>query len=283
MEWVYKDGLLCRVDEACLGVHDGAVLYGASLFETLRCYRGHPFRLEAHLHRLRRWTEQLRLFAQARAHLDLNPSTLLHAIHQLLHANRLTNTDTRLRITVTAGSKHCLPTCFLLASPISAEQEETWKRGIGAVLLPDPRSVDAEVPKWGSYAWHIEAQLEAQARGADEAIWFRREGTITEGAVSNVFVWHENLLRTPPLQEGILAGITRQVVFEIADRLNIDYREERLPIHILRQAQAVMLTNSVREIVPVTHLDGTPLPLHPIISQIQHAYRQLVHEELSLQ
>lgn len=279
MPWAWKDGTLLPADEACLNVRDSAILHGASLFETLRCYSGHPFRLEAHLQRLHRWLEQLHLFARAREHLDLSIPAIQNALACLLDACGLLEGDARLRITVTAGSAHCPPSCFLLADKITVEQMAQWKAGGKAVLLSDPRWARAELPKWGSYAWHIEAQLYAQAHEAEEAIWVNRAGYVTEGAISNVFIWHENTLKTTPLQEGVLAGITRQVVLEIAERLCIPCHEERIPTHYLREAQAVLLTNSVREIVPVTHLDGTPLAQHPVVAQLQQAYRQLVQDE----
>ena len=279
MHWAWKDGQLLPADEVTLNVRDGAILYGASLFETLRCYSGHPFRLEAHLRRLRYWLERLYLFAHSRDRVDLSFSTLRDATARLLDACGLQEEDARLRITVTAGSERCPPRCFLVVDQITAEQRAQWQAGVQAILLPDPRSAQAELPKWGSYAWHIEAQLQARAHGAQEAIWVNREGYVTEGAISNVFIWHEERLKTPPLQEGILAGITRQVVFEIAERLRIPCNEERIPAHALHEAQAVLLTNSVREIVPVTHLHGAPLAQHPILAHLQQAYRQLVQEE----
>ncbi|MEJ5253526.1 MAG: aminotransferase class IV [Chthonomonadetes bacterium] len=279
MQWAWKDGKLVPEAEACLNVRDGAVLHGASLFETLRCYSGHPFRLEAHLQRLHCWMQHLRLFARRGEGLDLSTPTIRSAIAQLLDACGLQERDARLRITVTAGSEHCPPSYFLLADEITAEQKAQWQRGIRAILLPDPRSAQTELPKWGSYAWNMEAQLHAQSRGAQEAIWVNSAGYLTEGAISNLFIWHEGILKTPPLQEGILAGITRQVVFQIAERLHIPCREERLPVHHLYGAQAVMLTNSVREIVAVTHLDDNPLSQHPIVARLQQAYRQLIEEE----
>lgn len=282
MQWAWKDGKLLPVDEACLNVRDSAILHGASLFETLRCYSGYPFRLEAHLQRMRRWLERLYLFARAREQLDLSTSTIQNAIALLLDVCGLRKEDARLRITVTAGSECCPPSCFLLADRITAEQIAQWQAGVKAVLRPDPRSAQAEMPKWGSYAWHLDAQAEAQRHDAQETVWVNREGYITESAISNIFIWHKNTLKTPPLREGILAGITRQVIFEIAERLHIPSREERIPLPYLREAQAVLLTNSVREIVPVTQLGSMPFATHPIVAQLQQAYHQLVQEEATL-
>ncbi len=278
MQWVWKDGQLCPEDEAVLSVRDGAVLHGASLFETLRCYQGRPFRLEAHLLRLRRWMERLHLFVRARRELNLDAEAVRQAIGELLEANGLLKRDSRLRITVTAGAEGYTPSCFLLAEGIDDEQIRQWQRGVHTVLMPDPRAMSGEVPKWGSYAWHIEAYLQAQAQGAGEVIWFR-DSYLTEGALSSLFVYDDDRLLSPPLEEGILAGITRQVVFEIAEQTGIRCVEERLPIRALHEAQAVFLTNSVREIVPVLSVDGRPLASHPIIHQLQQAYTQLVQQE----
>lgn len=275
--WAWCNGRLCTESELNLPVYDGAVLYGASLFETLRCYRGRPFRLEQHLQRLHRWMERLHLFARARQQVRLNTEAVQQAVTELLRANSLLDEDARLRITVTAGSEQTAPSCFMLAERISPEHIAKWKSGIAAVLLPDPRGVTGEQPKWGNTAWHREAQLRAKVRGADEAIWLNREGYVTEGAISNLFVLHDDRLLTPPLEEGILAGITRQVVFELAQQTGTECREERIPARLLPHAQAIFLTNSVREIVPVISLDGTPVPVHPTVTELQHAYQTLVH------
>lgn len=260
-------------------VRDTAVLYGASLFETLRCYGGHPFRLEQHLQRLRRWMERLHLFAGRQERVEIETPIVRHAIASLLEANGLLGGDARLRITVTAGSEEIPPSCFMLAERISPEQIAKWQAGISAVLLPDPRGVRGEQPKWGNYAWHIEAQLLAKTQGADEAIWFNREGYVTEGAFSNVFAWYGECLLAPPLEEGVLAGITRQVVFEIAQQMGVECREERIPTSLLPQAQAIFLTSSVREIVPVVRLDSVSLPIPPLVARLQTAYHALIKQE----
>lgn len=278
--WAWCNGGLCAESELSVPVRDAAVLYGASLFETWRCYRGHPFRLEQHLQRLRRWLERLKLFARAREEVDLSTSTIQQALAALLEVNGLLEGDARVRLTVTAGGGEVAPCCFLLAERISPEQQARWRAGVTAVLLPDPRGARGEQPKWGNYAWHLEAHLLAQAQGAEEAIWFNRDGYLTEGVFSNLFLWHEDRLYTPPLEEGILAGVTRQVVLELASHLSIDCRVERLPVDLLSRADAVFLTNSVREIVPVIRLGETPLPTYPIVSQLQEAYRQEVQREV---
>ena len=278
--WAWSNGRLCAESELHLPVRDEAVLYGASLFETLRCYNGYPFRLEQHLQRIRCWMERLRLFAHARQMVDLSTLAVRQAIAHLLEANGLRDGDARLRITVTAGSEQIAPSCFMLAERISPGQVAKWQAGIAAVRLPDPRSVTGELPKWGNYACHFEAQLLAKAQAAEEAIWFNKEGFLTEGALSNLFILHEHRLLTPPLEEGILAGITRQAIFEIAQQMGIECLEERIPLSLLSQAHAVFLTNSVREIVPVVRLDGVPLPKCLTVARLQEAYRLLVQQEI---
>ena len=280
MRWVWKDGRLYPENEALVSVCDGAVLHGASLFETLRCYRGQPFLLEQHLQRLQRWLGRLHLFARARETVDLSPDTLRTAIGELLEANGLLLSDARLRITVTAGADAHRPSCFLLADGITPEQIARWEQGIRAILLPDPRAASGELPKWGSYAWHMEAQWQAQARGADEAIWFNRDGYLTEGAVSNLFVLQGNRLLTPPLDEGILAGVTRAVVLQLAEELGVECREERIPVSALQAAEAVLLTNSVREITHVIRLEDELLPQHSTVKHLQEAYRRVVHRQI---
>ncbi|MCS6949022.1 MAG: aminotransferase class IV [Armatimonadota bacterium] len=278
--WAWCNGRLCAEGELYVPVRDGAVLYGASLFETLRCYNGHPFRLEQHLQRLRRWLERLRLFRHAREEVELRTPVIRQAIASVLEANGWLQGDVRVRLTVTAGSEKGTPLCFLLAERIPPEQVAQWRSGVTAALLPDPRSVQGEQPKWGNYAWHLEAQQLAREQGADEAIWFNGRGYLTEGALSNVFVWHEECLLTPPVEEGILAGVARQVVLEIAPQMGIECREEPIPIDLLPHVQAIFLTNSVREVVPVTRLGQRHFRTHPVVTSLQEAYRQQVQREV---
>lgn len=279
--WVWCNGQLYPEEEVSLSPRDRAVLHGASLFETLRCYRGYPFRLQEHLNRLLQWMSRLNLFQHARTYLQMDSDAIRRAVSQLLQANDLLNTDARLRITVTAGSEGVEPKCLLWAEPLLPEQIARWRSGIRATLLPTPFAWRGEMPKWGSYAWHAEAQLLAQAKGAEEAIWFTRDGYLTEGTYSNLFLWYEEQLLTPPLEEGILAGVARQLVLHIAQTERIAYRVERLPVELLQKAHAVFLTNAVREIVPVTHLDDTPLPVHPVVERLQEAYGRIVAREIS--
>ncbi|GIV18343.1 MAG: 4-amino-4-deoxychorismate lyase [Armatimonadota bacterium] len=279
--WAWCNGQLCAENELRLPVRDEAVLYGASLFESLRCYNGHPFRLEQHLQRLRRWMERLSLFARTRQMVAISTPAVRHAIANLLEANGLLEEDARLRITVTAGSEQVAPSCFILAERINPEQIAKWRTGVAAVLLPEPHGGAGEYPKWGSFAWHIEHLLRAKAHGADEAIWFNRNGCVTESTVSNIFVWDHNQLLTPPVEDGILAGITRQIVIEIAQSLGFQCHEEHIPASLLPSAQGVFLTNSVREIVPVIRLNDEPLEVPPIVTTLQEAYRSLVQQAVA--
>jgi branched-chain amino acid aminotransferase len=279
MQWVWWNGELIAEQNARLSVLDGAVLHGAALFETFRCYRGFPFRLEPHLKRLRRWLHSLQLFERARQQADLSVPTIAAAVARLIEANQLQETDARVRLTVTAGSSASAPACFLIATPLTAEELSRWREGISAVLRPDPRAGGGERPKWSSYAAHLEAQYEANALGAEEVIWFNAQERITEGATSNVFAWNGRELVTPPLQEGILAGITREAVMQICAQRGIPCIEAPLPVHDLLLAEAVFLTSSVREVVPLRRLQHRPFAAHPLTVQLQTAYRQLVETE----
>ncbi len=279
MQWIWYNGELVPAGQARLSVLDGAVLHGAALFETLRCYRGFPFRLEQHLQRMRRWLAALRLFASARQQVDLRTPFIEQAVASLIRANDLQSADARLRLTVTAGSEWSQPACFLTATVLSPQQIARWREGAGVLLRPDPRAGTGERPKWSSYAAHLEAQYEAKALGREEVIWFNAQGNITEGATSNVFAWDGRHLVTPPLHEGILAGITRETVMQLCAQEGIPCIEAPLSVGELLSAEAVFLTSSVREIVPVTQLEDRPLKPHPLIQQLQTAYRQLVEKE----
>ena len=122
----------------------------------------------------------------------------------------------------------------------------------------------------------ILARAEAEQRGADEALLLNTDGRFAEAASSNLF-WLENeVLCTTPLAEGLLAGVTRDFVLELARGLGWSVVERSCRIWQLQQASGVFLTSSSFEIVPATHLDGTPLKQSPRITELHRAYRDFV-------
>lgn len=248
--------------EASVSVLDRGFLFGDAVFETLRTAGGRPVAWAAHTARLRR--------SAAGIGLDL-PWTddELRACADATHA-ATGNDDSVLRVVVTRGvapmmldpRKADAPTLAVLALPLVVPDEAGYARGVRARIVDAtrvPASALDPAFKTANYLPNIQALRQALAAGDDEAILKNPDGLVAEGATSNVFAVIAGELLTPPLADGILPGITRAAVLELAAELSIPARETPLLPFELRAADEVFLTSSVRGPIAVTTLDGHPV------------------------
>jgi 4-amino-4-deoxychorismate lyase len=248
---------------------DEAVLRGRAAFETLRVYGGRPFRLEAHLDRLAASAESLGLPAFDRAGLEELAGLVLAEPRA---------EDTVLRLVWTAGPAAGSPMGLAMLSPIPAWIDDARSRGARGVSL---LGVRATAPwllpgvKSTSYAVNMAAEAEAKRRGADEAIFVDPEGVVLEGTVTNVWWRADSILRTPALELGILAGVTRAALVELASDLGYDVEEGAYPLAELLAADEAFTSSSVREIMPLVEMDGLELPRGRASNALQGALREL--------
>ena len=260
-EIIYFNGQLVSRAEAKLSPFDHGFLYGYGLFETMRAYEGHIFRLDRHLTRLRCSAESLGLRPK------LDAFDLENACVETLQANKLK--DARLRLTITAGEGDMAPdinTCSNLTVLVTARNfvplpRERYEQGFKAALSFLRR--DSQSPlsrlKCTCYVSNILARMEARAAGCDEAIMLNELGYIAEGSTSNIFLVSGGELVTPSLESGILPGITREAVLEIARDLNIKMVERQVELRELSEAEEAFVTNSIIEVMPLTWLNGEPI------------------------
>jgi branched-subunit amino acid aminotransferase/4-amino-4-deoxychorismate lyase len=254
---VWVDGRLMRGGEATLSFFDRGAHDGEGVFETFRVHHGRVFRWERHLERL--------VLAAAELGFPVapDPGLLATALAQVLDANRLE--DAVARITMTRGVPGGRPTrggVWVEAEPLAARLWEGTRRLAGrAIVSRRPFSPGA----LGAYkttsrlAYHL-AREEARAARVDEAILADAGGRVLEGAVSNVFVVSGGRLVTPSLTLGILPGITRAAVLELARAAALVVEERAVTGAELLDAHEVFLTNAVQGVVPVVALDGRPVP-----------------------
>ena len=238
--------------EPVLHAADEAVFRGRVAFETTRVYDRRPFKLDEHLARLAGSATRLAL-----PDVDVDGCASLAAAA----VERAGAPDAVLRIYVTDA------TVLAVASEIPPEVEEMRARGASVVSLP--LGVDAHlraVAPWllggvksTSYAVNMAAQDEARLRGGDDAIFVAGDGTVLEGTVTNIWWRRERTLYTPALELGILAGVTRATLIEAAAELGYDVREGAFPLEHVAGAEEAFMSSSVREVMPVVHLDGTPV------------------------
>jgi len=238
---------------------DYGFLYGFGLFETMRAYGGCVFRLDSHLSRLARSAEILGLPIEA---LDLKG-----AVRDTIHANKLS--DARVRITISIGeggmvpdpSACTQPTVLILAGHYKPYPEQVYEKGVGAVVSSIRRNSQSPLSrlKSANYLENMLAKQEARAAGVDEAICLNEKGLLAEASMSNIFLVNDGILRTPGEESGILPGITREVVLELASQLGINTFEQDIRLDELFQTQEAFLTNSLMEIMPLTEIDGKPV------------------------
>jgi len=255
-------------DEPVVHADDEAVLRGRAVFETARVYAGRPFRLDSHLSRMRRSADRVGIVWFGGFE-ELAGEALEAA----------GSADASVRLYLTAGREGGgEPVALALVAAIPPDLEQRRARGIDLVSL---LGVRAEAPwllggvKSTSYAVNMAAEAEARRRGADDAVFVRDDGVLLEGPVTNVWLRRGDTLRTPGLELGILAGVTREALFELAPGLGYEVEEGIVPLEDLLRADEAFTTSSVREVMPVRTIDGVALGRGPAADELQRALRAL--------
>jgi len=256
-EIVYLNGSLMPLSQARLSPFDYGFLYGYGLFETMRAYSGRIFHLEKHLTRLSHSASFLGIDFK-------NITDLKEALYDTMHANNLS--DARIRLTISGGEGEPVPnlhnfekpTVFIVARSYTPYSSQIYEQGFKAIISHIRRNTQSPTStiKSLNYLDNLLARQEAKLTGADEAILLNEQDLIAEGGTSNIFVITGNTLLTPSEDSGILSGITREVVLELAPHLGIDVVERKMPREELSQAEEAFLTNSIIEIMPLTQVNG---------------------------
>ena len=264
--FVWLNGRLVEAARAHVPALDRGLLHGDGLYETWRTYGGEPFAVAAHLRRLAAAAHRLALPVPGNAELWARRSRLL------VRRNRLP--DAAVRLTITRGdageaivpARRAPPTILLLVRPLPPDLATRQRNGVGAVRLPFPRDASAF---WGGlklvgHASAVVGRMLASARRADEGLYVTAAGEVTEGTGSNVFAVVRGAVVTPPLDAGILSGVTRALVLSLARRAGLPVRETPLTARLVAAADEIFVTASTIEILPVVRLDnrrvggGTP-------------------------
>jgi 4-amino-4-deoxychorismate lyase len=259
-------------DAPVLRADDDGLLRGRAAFETLRVYGGRPFRLEEHLARL----------AASSARIGLPPPDVgeLRALaDEALGAAG--EPDAVLRLLWTGGPEGGRPGALALVSALPAWIEAARARGQRAISLLGVRAQAAWLlggVKSTSYAVNMAAESEARRRGADDAVFVDADGIVLEGPVTNWWWRHGTTLSTPGLELGILAGVTRGAIVDIAGELGYEVRQGAFALAEVAAAEEAFTSSSVRELLPVVELDGVPVgdgAPGPAARELQAALRRL--------
>jgi branched-chain amino acid aminotransferase len=274
------NGVITSAQEARVSILDNGFTFGDSVYETLRTYNSRPFRLDLHLRRLRISAGRLGI------DIPMDDPALSRTLDALL--GKAANPESYIRLIVTRGvgdisyrfERVAGPTVVMAVKPFEPPSEAEVREGctvfVVSIRRNHPDALDPAI-KSCNLLNSVLAVREAQKKGGAEAILLNQRGEVAEGASSNIFIVKKDALLTPPLNAGILPGITRVVVLEIASRLGIPAREETVTLPALAGADEAFLTSTVREILPIRAVDGRPVGSGrpgPLTERVRAAFRE---------
>jgi branched-chain amino acid aminotransferase len=281
---IYIDGKYYDKDDAKISVYDHGLLYGDGVFEGIRSYSGKVFRMQAHLDRL---------WYSAKAILLAIPMTkeqMTKAIEDTLALNGIQ--DGYIRVVVTRGSgalgldpHRCAnPQVIIITDYISLYPDDLYRDGLEIVTVSVARNHPAALSpriKSLNYLNNILAKIEGQQAGCVEALMLNHKGEVAECTGDNIFLVRDGALLTPSMESGILEGITRDAVIEIARAAGIAVREIPLTKHDVYVADECFLTGTAAEVIPVVKVDtriiGAGVP-GPITRDLSERFHKLTRE-----
>ena len=278
------NGQLVPKEDAKISVFDHGLLYGDGVFEGMRSYAGKIFKLDDHLDRL--WDSARAICLE----LPITREQLAEDCKATLAANNIIDGYIRLIVTRGAGSlgldpNRCTnPQVIIIADKISLYPSEYYENGLHLVTASTIRNHPAALSprvKSLNYLNNIIAKMEGLQAGCVEALMLNHKGDVAECTGDNVFIVDRGVLKTPSTDSGILEGITRNAVLEIAADLGIPTREMTLTRHDLFVADECFLTGSAAEVVPVVQLDNRPIgdgKPGPVTKRLLEAFHKLVRQ-----
>ncbi len=267
---VFMNGTLVSENDAKVSVFDHGLLYGDGVFEGLRSYGGQVFRLDAHIDRL--WESAKAICLE----IPMSKKEVSSAVNATLEANQLLDGYVRLVVTRGAGSlgldpnRTSHPQVIVIADTITLYPREFYDKGLSIITASTQRTHSAALSpriKSLNYLNNIMAKLEGLRAGCVEALMLNHKGEVAECTGDNIFVVRSGTLVTPPSDAGILEGITRGAVIELAEAAKIDCQEKTLVRHDLYTADECFLTGTAAEVIPVVEIDsrsignGVPGPI----------------------
>jgi branched-chain amino acid aminotransferase len=284
MTKVWINGKLFDKADARVSVYDHGLLYGDGVFEGLRVYGRKVFRLREHIDRLYDSARSIAL------EIPISREAMVDAVNATVQAN--SKVDGYVRLVVTRGSgnlgldpRKCVePQIIIIVDDISLYPPELYEQGMevvtAATIRNHPNAVNPRI-KSLNYLNNILAKLEAIRAGCHEAIMLNHNGEVAECTGDNLFVVKRGALRTPPNFAGILEGVTRNAVLEMARAANIPAAEATLTRHDVYTADEIFLTGTAAEVIAVTKVDGRIIgngKPGPITRQLRERFFQLARQ-----
>jgi branched-chain amino acid aminotransferase len=281
---IYISGKFYPQEDAKISVFDHGLLYGDGVFEGLRSYSGKVFRLEEHIRRLYESAKAIWL------EIPMSPDEMSDAVNEAVHVNKIDDGYIRLVVTRGAGTlgldpNRCSnPQVIIIADTISLYPRELYEKGLEIISVSVQRNHPAALSpriKSLNYLNNILAKIEGIQAGCIEALMLNHKGEVAECTGDNIFLVRQGVLETPPLEAGVLEGVTRDAVIEIAKEAGIEVRELPLTKHDVYIAEECFLTGTAAEIVPVVRVDsrviGTGKP-GPMTRDLEKRFKKLTQE-----
>ena len=279
---IYISGKFYDKENAKISVYDHGLLYGDGVFEGMRSYAGKVFRMKEHIDRLYESANAICLT------IPMSKSEMEAAVYETLAKNALIDAYIRLVITRGAGSlgldpnQTSDPQIIIIADSIKLYPAEFYDKGLKIVTASTIRNHPAAFSprvKSLNYLNNIMAKIEGLRAGCIEAVMLNHKGEVAECTGDNIFIVKHGVLMTPPKDAGILEGITRNAILDLAKSLGMTAFEQSMTRHDLYVADECFLTGSAAEVIPVIDIDGRTISdgkVGPITTKLIAAFKQLV-------
>ncbi|MBA3658306.1 MAG: branched-chain-amino-acid transaminase [Gemmatimonadales bacterium] len=279
---VWINGQWCDRQTATVSVYDHGLLYGDGVFEGIRVYGGKIFRLGEHLDRLYDSAKAIWLT------IPMDRDELARVTEEAVARSGIAEAYIRHVVTRGVGDlgldpRKCPnPSVIIIVDTIKLWPEEVYEKGLTVVTagtpIPHRESLSPRV-KSLNYLAHILAKVEGIQAGADEVLMLDSSGSVAEGSGQNIFVVKQGVLRTPPAHGGILRGVTRDAVIELARAAELDVREEPINRYDVYTADEAFFTGTASELVAIRQVDGRVLGggrMGPITRDLRARFQTLV-------
>jgi len=282
---IYIDGEYFDKKNAKISVFDHGLLYGDGIFEGIRFYEGRVFKLKEHIQRL---------FISAKAillEIEMTQDEMEEAVCETIRKNGLTDGYVRLLVTRGVGTLGLSPfacdksTVIIIADSISLYPDEKYKEGLKLITCSTRRTAPAALSpsvKSLNYLNNVMAKVEAIFADAEEGLMLNEQGFVAECTGDNIFVVRDGKIKTPPSSAGALPGITREVIFQIAENLGVGIEESQMTRYDIYAADECFLTGTAAEVIAAVSLDrrliGNGKP-GPITEKFIESFRNIVGQE----